>query len=55
MVGAGWASMVENVIDDDGCRNSNEVGHQSVAGSITETLDTYSAEIDGKDIHCGVG
>ena len=20
MVGAGWASMVENVIDDDGCR-----------------------------------
>ena len=55
MVGAGWASMVENVIDDDGCRNANEVGHQSVAGSIAETLDTYRAEIDGKDIHCGVG
>ena len=47
--------MVENVIDDDGGRYANEVGHQSVAGSIAETLDTYRAEIDGKDIHGGVG
>ena len=45
----------EDISHGDGCNDADEVGGEAVGGCIADLADIDAAEIDGEDVHGGVG